>query len=1180
MPLQPTESSESFSAARSLHERLAGSTLPAQLARLYSLRTRVKSGKPLFATWSASESEARLREAFQLIDAALVERSGGFDGWESALRRAAEILEWLSDAQPDGDRRINLLAAAAYQIAGYPARSRGIIEASPEGSVLRHFLGANFPALHQELPHLWNALDSDMPLNESDLLDRALSMEVSRALGIISASIRWGDDGRLESALEKLKDASAVMLHGGDTIEWLFTKLCGVVAQSYANADLRAQTKLLAETLTPTGQAVLERYTRQAYLSNRSLVWPSQTAGVHSILNMRNFALCTPTGSGKTSVAELAILQALFNRTAETSIDEPIALYMVSTRSLATEVEKRLSRTVRRLSTETPITVTGLYGGTDWGPSDAWLTNRGPVVLICTYEKAEALLRFIGPLFARRVKLVVIDEAHSVNLNVARAEASWEGNRPLRLESLLMRLLARLNDGNVRFIALSAVAQGSEEDIASWVSGTREDRPVKVAYRSMRQMVGRLLCGPEYRIEYDLLDGTDLRLTARGGTEDRPYIPAPFPSCPVVPTVNSDTNDALVRPYMFWAALQMAAPDRNGRRGTVLISVAERPGGYAESLLKLLDVTWKRLEIPKFFEEPTDPEDLDLWQNCLASCADYFGKESQEYRLLERGIVVHHGKMPGLMARFLVQVIEAGMVHLVIATSTLTEGVNLPFDTILIPRLDRLSGDMAPQEFANLVGRAGRPGKAVEGRGLVVLYNNPAASSTVRRKVKETVARYEKILASLSQADADPGTNPKSPLAELLVYVRDCWQELQPQGSREEFISWLETAAIPEEVDANKALSALDALDGVLLPSVVEAESRIELDATGALSTLEEELNRFWRRSYAFFASSRQEQLRQIFTTRGCALHDRILQDHDERRRLYQTSLTPRNGRLLLKAFPTLRTVLESGREYGALSPRDRLAFVEEVATGIFDIPTFAPKPTPKTIKGGWKAVLAWWLAPALASEKPTPAKISAWQDFASQNFAYRLAWGVGSVLALIADEEHKGELRETSLAEWEQIGLPWSAMWLKEIITWGTLEPVATHLLSKRHVNTRQHAESEALRYYAEWSELSQEDPNAILHPNRIREWAELEFSGFEIERQQSRTRYPVKLCRDFSSQTKRRWYVLPSPDNGTVRWFDPAGYLLAESHVEHTPAMVFPVEQDYVLDADQATVYREQYY
>src|SRR5205823_4769097 len=109
-----------------------------------------------------------------------------------------------------------------------------------------------------------------------------------------------------------------------------------------------------------------------------------------------------------------------------------------------------------------------------------------------------------------------------------------------------------------------------------------------------------------------------------------------------------------------------------------------------------------------------DSDARKLWDLALSTIDDLFGAESREARLLRRGIAVHHGRMPGRLPRILVELVERRIVRVVIATSTLTQGVNLPFETILVPGLTRRSGRIASQEFANLIGRAGRPGVATE----------------------------------------------------------------------------------------------------------------------------------------------------------------------------------------------------------------------------------------------------------------------------------------------------------------------------------------------------------------------------------------------------------------------------------------------------------------------------------
>lgn len=72
--------------------------------------------------------------------------------------------------------------------------------------------------------------------------------------------------------------------------------------------------------------------------------------------------------------------------------------------------------------------------------------------------------------------------------------------------------------------------------------------------------------------------------------------------------------------------------------------------------------------------------------------------------LLGHGIVVHHGSLP-LQARFLIEeFINRGYCRICFATSTLYQGVNMPFDIVYLKKLDRSKSLLVK----NLIGRAGR----------------------------------------------------------------------------------------------------------------------------------------------------------------------------------------------------------------------------------------------------------------------------------------------------------------------------------------------------------------------------------------------------------------------------------------------------------------------------------------
>src|ERR1039458_5228095 len=112
--------------ARSVSERLAGGALTPGCAKLYSQHTRLDVGQPGLRSWRATEAASRLEEAVRLVEAAFLRRGAGDANWYEAMLRAAELLEWLSHPTLNQENLpITMLAAAAYQLGGYPARAAG-----------------------------------------------------------------------------------------------------------------------------------------------------------------------------------------------------------------------------------------------------------------------------------------------------------------------------------------------------------------------------------------------------------------------------------------------------------------------------------------------------------------------------------------------------------------------------------------------------------------------------------------------------------------------------------------------------------------------------------------------------------------------------------------------------------------------------------------------------------------------------------------------------------------------------------------------------------------------------------------------------------------------------------------------------------------------------------------------
>jgi hypothetical protein len=382
--------------------------------------------------------------------------------------------------------------------------------------------------------------------------------------------------------------------------------------------------------------------------------------------------------------------------------------------------------------------------------------------------------------------------------------------------------------------------------------------------------------------------------------------------------------------------MHLAAPDDREKQRSVLISISQRISDYAKDFLELLDETWINNDrIPKFFQVPSDPIKNAIWQKCLESCEDYYTTASREYRLLKKGIVVHHGRMPGLMARLLIEVINEKIIHLVMATSTLSEGVNLPFETVLIPSLERWGGNFNPSEFKNLVGRSGRPGFGTEGRSLVLVPEQPAYS--------QTRILYNNFVRKLQEPPIDTSDAAISPLATLIGHLKTKWQELVVNGSDAEFLIWLEQTAPIDKHGSNEseenAIESLDSLDNVLLAAIVEIEQLSAGDMQP--NELEAALRNLWQHTYAYYASQHQAQLQELFIHRGKALQSTIYPSHFQRKRLYKTSLPPRSGNQLLDLYPTIRQHLETGADYLARSTEEQFTYIKDAIERIGEVKAF-----------------------------------------------------------------------------------------------------------------------------------------------------------------------------------------------------------------------------------------------
>ena len=139
--------------------------------------------------------------------------------------------------------------------------------------------------------------------------------------------------------------------------------------------------------------------------------------------------------------------------------------------------------------------------------------------------------------------------------------------------------------------------------------------------------------------------------------------------------------------------------------------------------------------------------------------ADWQGdKHSAMIRIMDRGIVFHHGSLP-LKARLLIEeFVNKGYARICFATSTLIQGINMPFDLVWIDHFSfRGSETQKVLALKNLVGRAGRSTNEINNFefGFVVIRNENVDLFTSRIQEKPELSNSSAVDRPISSLPPD-----------------------------------------------------------------------------------------------------------------------------------------------------------------------------------------------------------------------------------------------------------------------------------------------------------------------------------------------------------------------------------------------------------------------------------------
>jgi helicase len=410
-------------------------------------------------------------------------------------------------------------------------------------------------------------------------------------------------------------------------------------------------------------------------------LYPPQAAAVEAgVTRGENLVASVPTASGKTLIAQLAMLSAIggagsagdTGASAGSPGSQPggaaggTALYIVPLRALASEKQGEFEQ----------FEAHGLDVGVSTGNYESdggWLAEKD--IVVATSEKVDSLVRNDAP-WIGDLACVVSDEVHLVD----------DAERGPTLEVTLAKL-RRINPG-MQTVALSATI-GNADELADWLDAELVDtdwRPIE------------LQKGVHYGQALHLEDGSQQELRVRD-TEK--------PTAAIVRDTLEDEGSTLV--FV------------NSRRN------AEAAAGRLASTTAPFLSPEEEQSLATVAEEIRDVSDTETSEDLAAA--------------VEGGAAFHHAGLAQEHRALVEDAFQERLLKVVSATPTLAAGVNTPSRRVVVRdwrRYDGTAGGMTPLsvlEVHQMMGRAGRPGLDPYGEAVLLANGHDELDELFERYV-------------------------------------------------------------------------------------------------------------------------------------------------------------------------------------------------------------------------------------------------------------------------------------------------------------------------------------------------------------------------------------------------------------------------------------------------------------
>jgi superfamily II DNA/RNA helicase len=190
---------------------------------------------------------------------------------------------------------------------------------------------------------------------------------------------------------------------------------------------------------------------------------------------------------------------------------------------------------------------------------------------------------------------------------------------------------------------------------------------------------------------------------------------------------------------------------------------------------------------------------------------------------LKKKVAFHHGRLPDLVRKEIEEGYLDGRIQTLFCTSTLLQGVNLPAQNLFVVSAQKLTDELTPFEFGNLIGRAGRLRDSFYGTIFCIerdssdewaqaYYDSPPDKKIVT-SVEKSLAKEGWLLDESQRSYHDiKGTRDRS----TVVFLRQKFLK-----DKDEFRAYVALKGLPETVAVNLEQATANAVSGISLTSTI-----------------------------------------------------------------------------------------------------------------------------------------------------------------------------------------------------------------------------------------------------------------------------------------------------------------------------------------------------------------------